>query len=164
MKQQVFFNIDFCAEVLVEGVKFDLGGIGKGYAAEKVSEILKEWSLEQSLVLAGASSVLCVSVPDGMNGWPVRLRNPDDSREILIRFDLKEGAISGSGRKKGQHIIDPRSIEAVRRVWEVEGVNEVVNEIQIGNRNSLKEYAQDVWITTQVRGLAAKTVGLRSLR
>ena len=103
---------DFCAEVLVEGVKFDLGGIGKGYAAEKVSEILKEWSLEQSLVLAGASSVLCVSVPDGMNGWPVRLRNPDDSREILIRFDLKEGAISGSGRKKGQHIIDPRSIEA----------------------------------------------------
>ena len=103
---------DFCAEVLVEGVKFDLGGIGKGYAAEKVAEILKEWSLEQSLVLAGASSVLCVSVPDGMNGWPVRLRNPDQPSDILIRFDLKEGAISGSGRKKGQHIIDPRTIEA----------------------------------------------------
>ena len=54
-------------------------------------------------------------------------------------------------------------IDAVRRVWEVEGVNEVINEIQIGNRASLKEYAQDVWITTQVRGLAAKTVGLRSV-
>ena len=54
-------------------------------------------------------------------------------------------------------------IDAVRRVWEVEGVNEVVNEIQIGNRSSLKEYAQDVWITTQVRGLAAKTIGLRAI-
>jgi thiamine biosynthesis lipoprotein ApbE len=56
--------------------------------------------------------VLCVSVPEGMKGWPVVLRNPLDSTDILMRFDLKEGAISGSGRKKGQHIIDPRSIEA----------------------------------------------------
>lgn len=103
---------DFCAEVLVEGVRFDLGGIGKGYAAEKVAEILREWSLEESLVLAGASSVLSVSVPKGMNGWPVKLRNPDDSSDVLIRFDLKEGAISGSGRKKGQHIIDPRTTGA----------------------------------------------------
>ncbi len=103
---------DFCAEVLVEGVRFDLGGIGKGYAAEKVAEILREWSLEESLVLAGASSVLCVSVPKGMSGWPIKLRNPDDSSDVLIRFDLKEGAISGSGRKKGQHIIDPRTTGA----------------------------------------------------
>ena len=52
-------------------------------------------------------------------------------------------------------------IDAVRRVWEVEGVQEVINEIQIGNRASLKEYANDVWINTQAKGLAAKTVGLR---
>ncbi len=39
-------------------------------------------------------------------------------------------------------------------------VQDVVNEIQIGNRSSLKEYAQDVWITTQVRGLAAKNFPL----
>ena len=51
----------------------------------------------------------------------------------------------------------------MRRVWEVDGVNEVVNEIQIGNRSSLKEYAQDVWITTQVKGLSAKVLGLRSI-
>ncbi|MFL3667514.1 MAG: FAD:protein FMN transferase, partial [Verrucomicrobiota bacterium] len=51
----------FCAEVLTEGLQFDLGGIGKGYAAEKVAEILREWSLGQALVLAGASSVLSVS-------------------------------------------------------------------------------------------------------
>ena len=52
-------------------------------------------------------------------------------------------------------------IDAVRRVWEVEGVQEVINEIQIGNRANLKEYANDVWINTQAKAVAAKAVGLR---
>ena len=97
---------------MTEGVQFDLGGIGKGFAAEKVAELLSEWSLEQSLVLAGASSVLCVGVPEGMSGWPMKLRNPGKRTEVFARFDLKEGAVSGSGRQKGQHIIDPRSKDA----------------------------------------------------
>ena len=112
MKHLEIDDEDFCAKVLTEGVQFDLGGIGKGFAAEKVAELLREWSLEQSLVLAGASSVLCVGVPEGMSGWPMKLRNPEKRTEVFARFDLKEGAVSGSGRQKGQHIIDPRSKEA----------------------------------------------------
>ena len=104
---------DFSAEVLTEGVQFDLGGIGKGYAAEKMAEILREWSLGQALVLAGASSVLSVSVPEGMTGWPIKLRHPGDREDVLARFELTEGAISGSGNQKGQHIIDVRSVEGV---------------------------------------------------
>ena len=112
MKHLEIDDEDFCAKVLTKGVQFDLGGIGKGFAAEKVAELLSEWSLEQSLVLAGASSVLCVGVPEGMSGWPMKLRNPGKRTEVFARFDLKEGAVSGSGRQKGQHIIDPRSKEA----------------------------------------------------
>ena len=104
---------DFSAEVLTEGVQFDLGGIGKGYAAEKMAEILREWSLGQALVLAGASSVLSVSVPEGMTGWPIKLRHPGNREDVLARFELTEGAISGSGNQKGQHIIDVRSVEGV---------------------------------------------------
>ena len=112
MKHLEIDDEDFCAKVLTKGVQFDLGGIGKGFAAEKVAELLSEWSLEQSLVLAGASSLLCVGVPEGMSGWPMKLRNPGKRTEVFARFDLKEGAVSGSGRQKGQHIIDPRSKEA----------------------------------------------------
>ncbi len=112
MKHLEIDDEDFCAKVLTDGVQFDLGGIGKGFAAEKVSELLRDWSLEQSLVLAGASSVLCVGVPEGMSGWPMKLRNPEKRTEVFARFDLKEGAVSGSGRQKGQHIIDPRSKKA----------------------------------------------------
>ena len=36
-------------------------------------------------------------------------------------------------------------------------------EIEVGDKTSLKEYSQDLWINTQVRGVAAKTLGLRAL-
>ena len=66
-------------------------------------------------------------------------------------------------KPKKYKVIAPRKIriDAVRKVWEVNGVQEVINEIQVGNRDSLKEYANDVWINTQAKGLAAKAVGLR---
>ena len=85
--------------------------------------------------------------------------NSDDNLFVDISTSVLEGRVLLTGLVDNQEI----RIDAVRRVWEVDGVNEVINEIQIGNRASLKEYAQDVWITTQVRGLAAKTVGLRSV-
>ena len=85
--------------------------------------------------------------------------NSDDNLFVDINTTVLEGRVLLTGLVDNQEI----RIDAVRRVWEVDGVNEVVNEIQIGNRSSLKEYAQDVWITTQVKGLAAKTLGLRSI-
>ena len=85
--------------------------------------------------------------------------NSDDNLFIDVNTSVLEGRVLLTGLVDNQEI----RIDAVRRVWEVGGVNEVINEIQIGNRSSLKEYAQDVWITTQVRGLAAKTIGLRSV-
>ena len=83
----------------------------------------------------------------------------DDNLFVDVSTSVLEGRVLLTGLVDNQEI----RIDAVRRVWEVAGVQEVVNEIQIGNRSSLKEYAQDVWITAQVRGLAAKEIGLRSV-
>ena len=85
--------------------------------------------------------------------------NSDDNLFIDVNTTVLEGRVLLTGLVDTQEI----RIDAVRRVWEVDGINEVVNEIQIGNRSTLKEYAQDVWITTQVKGLAAKTLGIRSI-
>ena len=85
--------------------------------------------------------------------------NSDDSLFVDVSTSVLEGRVLLTGLVDNQEI----RIDAVRKVWEVQGVKEVINEIQIGNRASLKEYAQDVWITAQVRGLAAKAVGLRSI-
>jgi len=86
-----------------------------------------------------------------------RFINSDDNLFVDISTTVLEGRVLLTGLVDNQEI----RIDAVRRVWEVDGVNEVINEIQVGNRATLKEYAQDIWITTQIKGLAAKTVGLR---
>ena len=38
-----------------------------------------------------------------------------------------------------------------------------INEIEIGDRETIKDYANDLWINTQAKGVAAKTIGLRSV-
>ena len=110
------------AVVRKQGVQFDLGGIGKGYAAKKMAEVLKEWSLERALLLAGASSVLALDPPAGKSGWAITLSDPWNNGHILQRLCLTEIAVSGSGLEKGRHIIDPRPdmarpIEAKVAAW-----------------------------------------------
>ena len=62
-------------------------------------------------------------------------------------------------------IVDTQEIRinAIRKVWEIEGVEEVINEIEVGSKTTIKEYANDLWINTQVKSLAAKNIGLRAL-
>ena len=80
-----------------------------------------------------------------------------DNLFVNISTTVLEGRVLLTGLVEKQEI----RIDAVRRVWEVDGVQEVINEIQVGNRESLKEYANDLWINTQAKGVAAKAVGLR---
>ena len=78
---------------------------------------------------------------------------------VNVNTSVIEGRVLLTGIVDTQEI----RIEAVRKVWEVDGVREVINEIEIGDKTTIKEYANDLWITTQVKGMAAKTIGLRSL-
>ncbi len=43
-------------------------------------------------------------------------------------------------------------VEAVKLAWQVDGVAEVINEIEVVNTGSLADSARDFWITTQLRG------------
>ena len=42
-------------------------------------------------------------------------------------------------------------------------MREIINEIEIGNRTSLKDYASDLGINTQARAVAAKTLGIKAI-
>ena len=83
----------------------------------------------------------------------------DDNLFININTNVLEGRVLLTGLVDNQEI----RIDAVRRVWEIRGVKEVINEIEVGNRTSLKDYGKDLWINTQAKGLTAKTIGLRFL-
>ena len=85
--------------------------------------------------------------------------NAGNNLFVNINTSVLEGRVLLTGLVDNQEL----RIEAVRLVWEAEGVQEIINEIEIGNRTSIKDYANDLWINTQARGLAAKTMGIRSV-
>jgi len=95
------------------GVQIDLGGIGKGYAVDRIAELLRDYELDVALISGGYSSVLALDAPPGKKGWPLTMTDPAGSREILVRPFLHNAALSGSGVQKGGHIIDPRTAEPV---------------------------------------------------
>jgi thiamine biosynthesis lipoprotein len=91
----------------------DLGGIGKGYAVDRMAALLSEWGIDIAFIHGGCSSVLAVGTPDGTNGWPVTLSHPNDRRRTLDRIELSDRALGSSGLQKGCHIIDPRTAKPV---------------------------------------------------
>ncbi len=96
------------------GVLLDLGGVGKGYAVDRMTEVLEEWDLRVALVHGGFSSVVALDAPAGSDGWPLTLSDPGDPSRILARPSARQAALGASGLRKGDHILDPRIGEPVR--------------------------------------------------
>ena len=42
-------------------------------------------------------------------------------------------------------------IEAVRLTWQIDGVNEVLNEIEVADKSDLLDVTRDAWVTAQLR-------------
>lgn len=106
-------------------VALDLGGIGKGYAVDRIGEILEEWEITQALIHAGFSSVLALDPPAGMEGWPLTFSTPPGAGglaqgTVLQRVLARREAWSASGIRKKDHILDPHTQMPVRNrpaVW-----------------------------------------------
>ena len=96
------------------GVRLDLGGIGKGYAIDRMAEALAEWDLGPALVHGGFSSILALDPPAGEEGWPLTMTDPGATDRIVVRLSARQAALSASGTRKGDHIVHPRTGKAVR--------------------------------------------------
>ena len=103
---------------LKEGVELDPGGIGKGYAVDKMVEILKQEGINSALITAGGSSIYAIGAPPGKPGWDVVIRHPRDRNIAVATLALKDQSMSTSGnyekffrvgRRIYSHIMDPRT-------------------------------------------------------
>ena len=114
-----------------------------------------------TMVVAEGDRSLGVVVDDATIKLSLSAKLLKSSGDLFL--NINSNVINGRVLLTG--IVDTQEIriDAVKKVWEINGVKEVINEIEIGNKTTLKEYATDLWINTQVKSLAAKTVGIRVL-
>jgi thiamine biosynthesis lipoprotein len=98
------------------GMALDLGGIGKGWAADRIASTLRRVEGLSALVNFGESSLVAIRGPQPHGSWPVLLRHPDG--RLAGWFTLADWACSTSaslgrrwriGRHKIGHLIAPRS-------------------------------------------------------
>jgi thiamine biosynthesis lipoprotein len=106
-----------------EGIRINLGSIGKGYAIDRVIELIRDHSLSGSaLVHGGQSSLFALGSPPGDFGgrWEISLRNPFQPESPLGVLRLRNRGLGTSGSAFQQfvvdgkvygHIIDPRTGE-----------------------------------------------------
>jgi thiamine biosynthesis lipoprotein len=100
------------------GFNIDPGGIGKGYAVDKMVEILRKYGIRNALVSAAGSSIYCLGKPPSGKGWRIQIRDPKNERRSVSEAVLKNESISTSGSaekffvadgKVWSHIMDPRT-------------------------------------------------------
>jgi thiamine biosynthesis lipoprotein len=101
------------------GVDLDPGGIGKGYAIDRMVQMLKARGVRAAFLSAGGSSIYGLGAPaDEPRGWSVVIRHPRAPSGVASTEFLHDASLSTSGsyerffRADGQiysHIMDPRT-------------------------------------------------------
>ena len=103
-----------------KGMLIDLGGIAKGYAADKAVEALKREGIKSGLVSISGDIKAFGLKPD-LKPWKIGIRNPRSENkedEIMATIEMTDMAISTSGDyeryfiiegKRYHHILNPKT-------------------------------------------------------
>jgi thiamine biosynthesis lipoprotein len=106
-------------------MELDPGGIGKGYAVDRVAGLLKENGVKAALISGGSSSIYGIGAPPGRKGWQVNVPDPENAAKVLSTVWLKDLSLSTSACtekffiQNGHrycHILDPHTEKPVEGV------------------------------------------------
>lgn len=111
------------------GIELDPGGIGKGYAVDRMIAILRSRGVRAALVSAAGSSIYGLGAPPREpRGWPITIRSPRREDVTAAELFLKDMSLSTSGSTEKfffadgtryAHIMDPRTGYPARGVLSV---------------------------------------------
>jgi len=80
------------------GVELDPGGIGKGYAVDRMVDVLKRLGFEIAYVAGSDSSIYGLGAPPTEpRGWRVEIKDPRNPRRAVAEVFLKNMSLSTSG-------------------------------------------------------------------
>ena len=97
-----------------KGMRLDIGGLGKGFAAEEAVKVLRSFGIKSIMMDAGGKIVL-TNPPPGTKGWNITISNGSDS---LKTMPLSHVALATSGPTyrymeyngiRYSHIVDPKT-------------------------------------------------------
>ncbi len=99
----------------VPGMRLDLGGIAKGYAADCALKVLARFGLRRALIELGGDIVLG-DPPPNRKGWRIAILSEQGRTEQVLELANCAVSTSGSteqfveiGGRRYAHIIDPRT-------------------------------------------------------
>jgi len=109
---------------LPPGMRLDLGGIAKGWIAERAAQILAAYC-DAGAVDAGGD-LFAVGLPANDAAWRIALEDPRDSDNVLAVLRVGPGAVATSsvtkrrwqqGDRMQHHLIDPRRGTPAETDW-----------------------------------------------
>ena len=109
------------------GMRIDVGGIGKGYAADQAVAVMKKAGALAGIVALSGDIKTFGQLPGGRK-FPVGIQDPRKEGEVLAFIDLEDEAISTAGdyerffERDGvryHHILDPHTLQPARRCQSV---------------------------------------------
>lgn len=116
--RNIILNEHDCTVFLKEkGMRIGFGGIGKGYAAEKAKELLKQMGVRSGIVNAAGDLTTWGYQPDG-KPWTIGIANPENAMSLFSYLNITDMAVATSGNyekfvvidgKKYSHTINPKT-------------------------------------------------------
>ncbi len=80
-----------------KGMRLDLGGIAKGYAADRIRTILKDNGIKNALIDLGGNILAMGQNPSG-EAWKIGLKNPNiGHNNSVMRLDVQNKSLVTSG-------------------------------------------------------------------
>ena len=104
------------------GMRIDVGGIGKGYAADQAVTAMQKAGAAAGVVALSGDIKIFGRLPGGRK-FPVGIQHPRKEGEVFASIDLEDEAISTAGdyerffEREGvryHHILDPRTLQPAR--------------------------------------------------
>ena len=104
---------------------------------------------------------LSTSVSDGLIFTKIQdnFLQTDANLPTVVDVTVNDGAVLLTGKVKTPE----EKVLATKLTWEVRGVREVVNEIQVTDKSSIKDIAKDLAASAQLRGKLIADSGVSSL-
>jgi len=107
---------DFTIRFAREGVMLDLGSIGKGYALDRASGLLREAGVTSGLLHGGTSTVCAIGAPPDAEAWKVGVPHPDLAEQTVSRSGAPLNNVSEAGKLLAVVLLKDQAM-SVSAVW-----------------------------------------------